>query len=78
MGYSTIEEDSDLESVASDPEIQTIYTSQPALVSLANPIPIAQVHILLDSYSRPTPIIALFDIEVAATIIHTKILREEF
>ena len=78
MGYSTIEEDSDSKSVASDPEIQDIYTSQPTLVSLASPIPIAQVHILLDSYFRPTPVIALFDTSVAATIIHPKILPEEF
>ncbi|KAK9986095.1 hypothetical protein SO802_031046 [Lithocarpus litseifolius] len=61
MGCPTTEEDSDFESVASDPEIQAIYTSQPTLVSLASPIPISQVHILLDSYSRPTPVIALFD-----------------
>ena len=52
MGYSTTEEDLDSESVASDPEIQAIYTSQPTLVSLESPIPIAQVHILLDLYSR--------------------------
>ena len=38
--------------MASDPEIQAIYTSQPTLVSLESPIPIAQVHILLDLYSR--------------------------
>ena len=78
MGYSTIEEDSDFESRASDLEIQAIYTSQPTLVSLASPIPIAQVHILLDSYSRPTLIIALFDTGAAITIIHPKILPEEF
>ena len=77
MGYSTIEEDSDSESVASDLEIQAIYTSQPTLVSLASPIPIAQVHILLDSYSRPNPIITPFDTE-ATTIIHPKILPKEF
>ena len=58
--------------------IQAIYTSQPALVSLASSIPIAQVHILLDLYSRPSLIIAIFDIEIAATIIHPKILPEEF
>ena len=78
MGYSTTKEDSDSKSVASDPEIQDICTSQPTLVSLASPIPIAQVHILLDSYSRPTPIIALFDMEATTTIIHPKILPEEF
>ena len=75
---STIEEESDSESMASNPEIQAIYTFQPALVSLASPIPIAQVHILLNSYSRPAPVIAIFDIEEAATIIHPKILPEEF
>ena len=58
--------------------IQAIYTSQPALVSLASSIPIAQVHILLDIYSRPTPVVALFDTEAVATIIHPKILLEEF
>ena len=79
MGYSTIEKDSDSESIATDLEIQAIYTSQPALVSLASPIPIAQVHILLDTYSRPTPVIALFDTRAATTtIIHPKILPEEF
>jgi len=78
MGYSTAEEVSDFELVALDPEIQAIYTSQPTLVSLANSIPIAQVHILLDSYSKPTPIIALFDTGAAVTIIHPKILLEEF
>ena len=77
MGYSTIEEDSISELAAADPKIQAIYTSQPALVSLASPIPIAQVHILLDTYSRPTPVIALFDTRAAtATIIHPKILPE--
>lgn len=78
MGYSTTEEDSDSKLVASNLEIQAIYTSQPALVSLASPISIAQVHILLDSYSRPTLVIALFDTGAAATIIHPKILPEEF
>ena len=78
MGYSTTEEDSDSKSMASDPEIQAIYTSQPALVSLGSPIPIAQVHILLDLYSRPSLIIAIFDTGTAATIIHPKILPEEF
>ena len=78
MGYSTIEEDSDSKSVASDPEIQDICTSQPTLVSLASPIPIAQVHILLDSYSKPTLVIALFNTRVAIIIIHPKILPEEF
>lgn len=64
--------------MASDPEIQAIYTSQLTLVFLASPIPIAQVHILLDSYSRLTPVIALFDIGAAAIIIHPKILPKEF
>ena len=78
MGYSTTEEDSNSESVASDLEVQAIYTSQPTLISLASPIPVAQVHILLDSYSKPTLVIALFDTEVVATIIHPKILPKEF
>ena len=78
MGYSTTEEVSDSELVALDPEIQAIYTSQPTLVSLASPIPIAQVHILLDSYSRPTLVIALFDTRATATIIRSKILPKEF
>ena len=63
MGYYTIEEDSYSELVASNPEIQAIYTSQPTLVSLASPIPIAQVHILLESYSRPTPVIPFLILE---------------
>ena len=71
MGYSTTKEDSDSKSVASDPEIQDIYTSQPTLVSLASPI-------LLDSYSRPTPVAALFNTRAVATIIHPKILPKEF
>ena len=75
MAYSTSKEDSDLDNEDdSGPEIQTIYTSQPIIAPLTNPIPIAQVHILLDTYSRPIPVIALFDIEVAATILHPKIL----
>ena len=78
MGCSTIEEDSYSESAASDPKIQAIYTSQPTLVSLASLIPIAQAHILLDIYSKPTLVIALFDTGVVATIIHPKILLEEF
>ena len=78
MGYSTTEEDLDSESVASDLEIQAVYTSQPTLVSLASPIPISQVHILLDSYCRPTLVIALFDTRATATIIRSKILPEEF
>jgi len=41
MGYSTTEKDSNSESVASDPKINSIYTSQPTLVSLESPIPIA-------------------------------------
>ena len=41
MGCYTTKEDSDSESVASDLEIQAIYTSQPTLVSLASLIPVA-------------------------------------
>ena len=41
MGCYTTKENSDSESVASDPEIQAIYTSQPTLVSLASPIHVA-------------------------------------
>ena len=48
MAYSTSEEDSDSEGDdVSDPEIQTIYTSQPIIAPLTSPTPIAQVHILL-------------------------------
>ena len=44
MGYSTTEEDLDsLSSDISDPEIQTIYTSQPIVTPLISPTPIAQV-----------------------------------
>ena len=79
MVYSTSEEDSDLDNEEdSDPEIQTIYTSQPIIAPLTSPTPIAQVHILLDTYSRPIPVIALFDIEATATILHPKILPKEF
>ena len=79
MVYSTSEEDSNLDNEEdSDPEIQTIYTSQPIIAPLTSPTPIARVHILLDTYSRPIPVIALFDIEAAATILHPKILPKEF
>ena len=63
MGYSTTKEDPDSESVTLNPEIQAIYTSQPTLISLVSPIPIAQVHVLLDSYSRSTPVIAFLILE---------------
>ena len=79
MAYSTSEEDSDPDSeYDSDLEIQTIYTSQPIIAPLTNPTPIAQVHLLLDTYSRPIPVIVLFNIEAAATILHPKILPVEF
>ena len=69
VAYSTSEEDSDPDNeYDSDPAIQTIYTSQPTIAPLTNPTPIAQVHLLLDSYSRPIPVIALFDTGAAATI----------
>ena len=79
MAYSTSEEDSDPNSeYDSDPEIQTINTSQPIMAPLTNPTPIAQVHLLPDTYFRPIPVIALFDIRAAATILHPKILPGEF
>ena len=79
MAYSTLEEDSNSDSYdASNPEIQTIYTSQPIIAPLTNPTPIAQVHILLETYSRPVPVIALFDTRAAATILQPKILPAEF
>ena len=79
MVYSTSEEDSDLDNEEdSDPEIQTIYTSQPIIAPLTSPTPIAQVHILLDTYSRPILVIALFEIGAAAIILHPKILPKEF
>ena len=79
MAYSTLEEDSDPNNDDdSNPEIQTIYTSQPIIAPLTNPTPIAQVHILLDTYSRPILVIALFDIRAAATILHPKILPAKF
>ena len=75
MAYSTSEGDSDPDNeYDSDPEIQTIYTSQPIIAPLTNPTPIAQVHLLLDTYSRLIPVIALFDTGVAATILHPRIL----
>ena len=78
MAYSTSEEDTDLDNDEdSEPEIQTIYTSQPIIGPLTNPTPIAQVHILLDTYSRPILVIALFDMGAAATILHPKILPAE-
>ena len=79
VAYSTSEEDSkpDCE-YDSDPEIQTIYTSQPIIAPLTNPTPIAQVHLLLDTYSRPIPVMALFDTRAAATILHPRVLPQEF
>ena len=75
MAYSTSEEDSEPDNeYDSDPEIQTIYTSQPIIAPLTNPTPITQVHLLLDTYSRPISVIALFDIGAAATILHPRIL----
>ena len=42
MAYSSSEEDSDSNSeYDSEPEIQTIYTSQPVIAPLTNPTPIA-------------------------------------
>ena len=79
MAYSTSEEDLEPDSeYDSDPEIQNIYTSQPIIVTLTNPTPIAQVHLLLDTYSRLIPVIALFDTAAAATILHPRILPQEF
>ena len=79
MAYSTLEEDLDPDNEdGSNPEIQTIYTSQPIISLLTNPTPIAQVHILLDTYSIHIPMITLFDIGGAATILHPKILPVEF
>ena len=40
---------------------------------LPDPTPIAQVHLLLDTCSRPIPVIALFDTGAAATILHPRI-----
>ena len=67
MAYSTSEDGSDSNN-DSNPEIQTSYTSQPI---------VAQVHILLNTYSRPIPIIALFDTGAVATILYPKILPAE-
>ena len=79
MAYSTSEGDSDPDNeYDSDSEIQTIYTSQPIIAPLTNPTPIAQVHLLLDTYSRLILVIALFDTGVAATILHSRILPQEF
>ena len=79
VAYSTSKEGSELDSeYDSDPEIQTIYTSQPIIAPLTNLTPIAQVHFLLDTYSRPIPVIALFNTRAAATILHPKILLQEF
>ena len=79
MAYSTSEEDSDPDNDDdSEPEFQTIYTSQPIIAPLTNPTPIAQVHILLDTYSRAILVIALFDTGAAATILHPNILPVEF
>ena len=77
LAYSTSEDNSDSDNDLNQ-EIQTIYTSQPIIAPLTNPIPIAQVHILLDTYSRPNPVIALFDTRAATTILHPKILPTEF
>jgi len=79
MAYSTSEEDSNSDSYdASNPKIQTIYTSQPIIAPLTSPTPIAQVHILLETYSRPVLVIALFDTGAATTILQPKILPAEF
>ena len=79
VAYSTLEKDSEPDSeYDSDPEIQTTYKSQPKIAPLTNPTPIAQVHLLLDTYSRPIPVIALFDTRVAAIILHPRILPQEF
>ena len=77
IAYSTSEEDSNPDG-DDESEIQTIYTSQPIIAPLSSPTSIAQVHILLDTYSRPILVIALFDTGVAATILHPKILPVEF
>ena len=75
VAYSTSEGDSDPDSeYDSDPEIQTMYTSQPIIAPLTNPTPIAQVHLLLDTYSRPIPVIALFDTGAATTILHPRMV----
>ena len=75
VAYSTSEVDSDPDSeYDSNPEIQTIYTSQPIIAPLTNPTPIAQVHLLLDTYSRPIPVIALFDTGAATTILHPRMV----
>ena len=79
MAYSTSEKDSDLDNDDDlELEIKTIYTSQPIIAPLTNPTFIAHVHILLDTYFRPIPVIALFDTRVAATIFNPKILPTEF
>ena len=78
MAYSTSKEDSNSDNEDdSEPEIQTIYTSQPIIAPLTNPIPMAQVHILLDTYSWPILVITLFDTRAATTILHPKILPAE-
>ena len=78
QAYSTFEENLDPNNDDSNPEIQIIYTSQPIIAPLTNLTPIAQVHILLDTYFRPVLVIALFDTGAAATILHPKILLVEF
>ena len=79
MDYSISEEDLDSDSYdASDPNIQTIYMSQSIIAPLINPTPKVQVHIILETYSRPIPIIAIFYTGAAATILHPKILLTEF
>ena len=75
MAYSTSKEDSEPDcEYDSEQEIQAIFTSQPIIAPLTNLTPIAQVHLLLDTYSRPISVIALFDTGAAATILHSKIL----
>ena len=45
MAYSTSEEDSNSDSYgASNPEIQTIYTSQPIIAPLSLPLPISYIY----------------------------------
>ena len=79
VAYSTSEEVSEPDSeYDSDPEIQTIYTSQLIIAPLTNPTPIAPVHLLLDTYSTPISVITLFDTGAATTILHPIILPQEF
>ena len=79
MAYSTSVDDSNPNNEDdSDPEIQTIYKSQPIIAPITNPTPIAQVHILFNTYSKPILVIALFNIGATTTILHPKILPTEF